>query len=136
MTPAAVVQAAQEWLRVPYHHQGRVRAGVDCVGLIVVVGKSLGLFAQDFDYGHYGRSATGELDAILDKHLVRIPEPVPGCIVSIRWWKRAHHLAIYTGRDLIHSHQSFGGVTQHRCDGRWLRRIVAAYDFPGVTRGQ
>lgn len=132
----SVIRAARGWLGVPYHHQGRVRAGLDCVGLVVVVGRELGIFDPAFDYTNYGRSPDGSLDTILDRHLIRLPEPVPGCVVSIRWWKAAHHLAIYTGRNLIHSHQANGGVTEHRADGRWLKRVVSAYAYPGVDHGR
>lgn len=136
LTPADVQREALAWLDVPYAHQGRVRAGVDCVGLVVVVARALGVIAPDFDYTRYGRSPTGALDAILDQHLLPLPAPQPGAVVSIRWWQAAHHLAIVgeqQGRlTLIHSHQSNARVVEHGLAGRWLTRIVGCYGFPGV----
>jgi cell wall-associated NlpC family hydrolase len=50
---ADIVAAARGWIGVPWRHQGRSRAGVDCVGLIVVVCRELGL--SDYDSTVYGR---------------------------------------------------------------------------------
>ena len=40
--PSAIVAAARTWLGVPWRHQGRTRQGVDCAGLVVLVGRGLG----------------------------------------------------------------------------------------------
>lgn len=139
LQPWQVVRAAREWLDVPYHHQGRVRSGVDCVGLVVVVGRALGVFADNFDYTRYGRSPTGALEQILDQHLQPLPGPVPGAVVSIRWWKSAHHLGVvgeHAGRlTLIHSHHAARRVVEHTLDGRWQARVVSSYAYPGVDHG-
>jgi cell wall-associated NlpC family hydrolase len=34
-----IVSAARSWLGVPWRHQGRTRQGVDCAGLVVLVGR-------------------------------------------------------------------------------------------------
>ena len=47
VTRTDIVAAARGWLGVPWRHQGRSRAGVDCVGLVVVVCRSLGLSDHD-----------------------------------------------------------------------------------------
>ncbi len=38
-----IIDTARTWIGVPWRHQGRSRAGVDCIGLGVVVGRELGL---------------------------------------------------------------------------------------------
>lgn len=43
MTPTDISSEALSWLRTPYHWQGRSRAGLDCLGLPIVVGEALGL---------------------------------------------------------------------------------------------
>jgi cell wall-associated NlpC family hydrolase len=45
--PNAIIAAARSWLGVPWRHQGRTRQGVDCAGLVVLVGRGLGL--DDYD---------------------------------------------------------------------------------------
>ena len=53
VTRAQVVDAARKWLGTPWRHQGRNTHGIDCVGLVVVVCKGLGISSYD-DTG-YGR---------------------------------------------------------------------------------
>ncbi len=42
-TGAQVVEAAREWMGTPFRHQGRSKAGIDCVGLLILVGEKLGI---------------------------------------------------------------------------------------------
>ncbi len=39
--PSTIVATARSWLGVPWRHQGRTRQGVDCAGLVVLVGRAL-----------------------------------------------------------------------------------------------
>ena len=54
----AIVAEARTWLGVPWRHQGRSRAGVDCAGLVVLVARALEL--ADHDSTAYGRRAQGQ----------------------------------------------------------------------------
>ena len=54
----AIVAEARTWLGVPWRHQGRSRAGVDCAGLVVLVARALEL--ADYDSTVYGRRAQGQ----------------------------------------------------------------------------
>lgn len=46
-----IVKAARSYLGVPFKKGGRVREGIDCVGLLVLVGRDLGLHIEDtIDY--------------------------------------------------------------------------------------
>ena len=56
--PDTIVAAARSWLGVPWRHQGRTRQGVDCAGLVVLVGRELGL--ADYDTTAYGRRPEGQ----------------------------------------------------------------------------
>lgn len=42
-----VVAEARRWLDVRWEHQGRSAHGLDCVGLVVMVCRALGLSAYD-----------------------------------------------------------------------------------------
>ena len=55
--PDAIIAAARSWLGVPWRHQGRTRQGVHCAGLVVLVGRELGL--ADYDTHAYGRRTRG-----------------------------------------------------------------------------
>lgn len=137
ISPWQVVHAARAWVGVPHHHQGRVRAGIDCVGVLVVTARALGIIPPGFDYTRYGRSPTGLLDALLAAHLVPLPAPQPGAVVALRWWKAMHHVGVVGeapgALTLIHSLEEYGGVREHRL-GAWHRhRVVQCYGFPGVA---
>lgn len=133
-TPEDVIREARGWIGVPFHHQGRVRAGIDCIGLVVVIARGLGLVEPDFDTPHYGRFPTGELEQGLHRYCRAISEPIPGCVVTIKWFAMPHHVAIFTGESIIHAHQAFRkGVSEHRFDGRWRRRCIAFHALPGVS---
>lgn len=137
IAPAQVVHAAREWLDVPYHHQGRVRAGLDCVGVLIVTGRALGLFPPAFDFTRYGRSPVGLLDALLAEHLVPLPAPEPGAVVAIRWVSAMHHVGIVGDAPgyltLIHSLETHGGVREHRMGPWHAERVAGCYGFPGVA---
>lgn len=53
VTRADIVSEARSWINTPWRHQGRSRSGVDCVGLVVMVCKGLGI--SDYDSTTYGR---------------------------------------------------------------------------------
>lgn len=137
VTSDQIVAAARGWIGTPYHHQGRSAFGMDCVGLLVMVGRQCGVFPRGFDYADYGRSPTGQLDALLARHLERVADPVPGVVVSIRWWKQSHHVGIVAEHGgvltMVHALQQLGGVREQRMDERMRKRITGCYAFPGVV---
>lgn len=132
MIPARVIDEARGWVGVPFRHQGRDYSGIDCVGLPIVVGQSLGLFDQRLDIANYGRLPTGELVERLREHCRPIPKAVPGALVVIAWTKIAAHVAVFTGETLIHAYESVGRVVEHGYRGRWIRMTHSAWALPGV----
>lgn len=133
---AEILAAARTWLGTPWRHQGRLRGvAVDCAGLVVGVGKELGLLA--FDTRAYGRLPDGQrLRALCDEHLA--PKPVvriaPGDVLLLRFTRHSQHLAIAGDRgqpfSLIHAYAEAGACVEHGADARWFRRLVAAYAYP------
>lgn len=134
MTPERVIAEARTWLGVPFRHQGRDGAGIDCVGLPIVVGQALGLLGERFDVGAYGRLPTGELVERVREHCRPITSAAPGCLVVIAWTRIAAHVAICTGPTLIHAYESVGRVVEHGYRGRWLRMTHSVWDLPGMER--
>lgn len=57
MDRAAIVAAARRHIGTRWRHQGRSAAGLDCVGLIVVVARELGL--SPMDVAGYARRQDG-----------------------------------------------------------------------------
>ena len=132
MTPADVVAEARSWLGVPYLHQGRTRAGIDCVGLPIVVGRALGFFREGFEVANYGRLPSTELAERVVEHCRPIERGTAGALVVIAWTRLAAHVAIGTGDTLIHAYESVGRVTEHGYRGRWLRLTHSTWALPGV----
>ena len=132
-TPTDVIAEARRWVGVPFRHQGRDANGIDCVGLPIVIGSSLGLVHEAFDVARYGRTPTGELIGRLQGYCTRLPAAVPGCLVVIAWTKVAAHVGLCTGDTLIHAYESVGRVVEHGYRGRWVRMTHSAWALPGVT---
>lgn len=53
----AVEEVAREYMGVPWRHQGRTMVGVDCVGVVLIVGWRLGFIPDGRDVPAYGRKA-------------------------------------------------------------------------------
>ena len=134
-----VCAAARTWLRVPWRHQGRNAAGVDCLGLLVRVALDLGLAVQD--RAGYGRQpGGGALLAELRRQCTeRAGPPQPGMVALMRFKREPQHVAFVVpyalgGLAIVHALCTAGCVTEHRLDDAWRRHIVTLFDLPGVER--
>lgn len=70
MSAEAFVAAARGFLGVPWMHQGRTERGVDCIGLVVLSARAVGLDAPlDANYGRMQdyRQARRYLDQFCDR---------------------------------------------------------------------
>ena len=136
MTRDDIVNEARKWIGVPFVHQGRNRSGLDCIGLVLNVGWSLGFLARDYDVQGYERQPDGSLFAECDRLLTRIPEPRLGCILAMKFDQEPQHIGIvgkHKGRlTIIHALWP-DRSTEHRMLPPWPQRIVGCFDAPGVT---
>lgn len=129
------VAAARQCLGTPFRHQGRVPGvGLDCLGLILHVGASVGHpltapRAYAHDPANYNLLAGAEQNQCLDR--VRdLSALQAGDILLIQIGAHVRHMAIYTGDTMIHVWGGgVGKVCEHGIDLRWRRRVVAAYHF-------
>lgn len=136
--------AARECLGTRFRHQGRVPGvGLDCVGLVAVVGHRLGLMTHDAtDY------AAMPDEAALRSHIdaagfTPVTDARPGDVALMRLTRAAQHVAILTagagghshGAGLIHAWMQAGRVVEHGLDASWRARIVDVYRFPLCRRG-
>lgn len=131
-----LLRLARACVGVPFRHQGRDPAlGLDCGGLVVHVGRALGLL--DHDILDYSRTPSPEE---MGRVMRREFEPVvphgaaqPGDLLWIRTG-RPQHLAILTEREtIIHAlNTSPLAVVEHRLGGAWQRRVVAVFKFKGL----
>jgi cell wall-associated NlpC family hydrolase len=133
-TREQIVEAARSYLGVRWHHQGRSRAGLDCIGLVVRVAHDLGL--SDYDISGYARMPDGPrmLQRLRDQMGPRVLLPEPGDVLLIRFERNPMHVAIMTtGRNIIHAYANAKEVVEHRLDGLWATRIVECYQMPGLV---
>lgn len=127
-----IVDAARGFLGVKWRHQGRNMAGVDCLGLVILVANQLGL--SEFNSADYGRIPDGQrLRAGLTEHMDVTRTPQPGDVLLMRFEQHPQHVAIVTDRGIIHAYAQVRKVVEHRLDSVWSSRIVAAYSFKGIA---
>lgn len=135
-------EAARAYLGVPFRHQGRNPAvALDCIGLLVVAGRDVGLPVDLYDRTDYGKDP---VDGTLECHLTaafgnpvaRNPRSVsqlqPDDIVAMDYAGAIRHVGIVgeaCGRlTLIHTSEGIvNRVTEHGIDAKWLGRIAAIY---------
>lgn len=136
-TAADVIDEARSWLNVRWRHQGRSRAGIDCAGLVVLVGRALGL--ADHDDLSYARNAQGQdflapfrraMDAVLT------PDAMPGDVIVFADILYPCHCGILSTRHdvrhLIHSHASRRKVIEEPYTGEWPAKAKFAFRYRGL----
>jgi cell wall-associated NlpC family hydrolase len=132
-TRADVIAEARRHLQVRWVHQGRSRAGVDCVGLIIKVAHGLGL--STFDIADYSRQPDPVMmRSLLAEHMEAIAavSAQPGDVLLMRFEREPQHVAIVTDIGIIHAYAQARKVVEHRLDSVWKSRIVGAYRFKGL----
>ena len=134
-----IAAAARAWKGVRWKHQGRTRQGIDCAGLVVLVGRDLGIL--DYDHRGYPRDPDGTFAAHFDRALERIAlaDKQAGDVVVFTQSRLPCHCGILTERygelSVVHAH-----LTRRRVIEEPLKAAEAicgpatrCYRFPGVT---
>ncbi|MCP5362272.1 MAG: C40 family peptidase [Hyphomicrobiales bacterium] len=147
MLESWIITEVRGWLGVPFHHQGRSRAGCDCIGLILGVAHALQLPSRqggalaEYDRVDYGQLPEDyALQALLERHLYALPDAKArsGDVVLFRFHRHPQHVGLmsdYPGGEqgLIHCYAGIGRVTEHHLNATWQRRIAGVYRFAGST---
>ncbi|MFO1152742.1 MAG: NlpC/P60 family protein [Rhodospirillales bacterium] len=138
-TRDTIVAAAREYLGVPWRHQGRSRAGLDCVGLLVMVARDLGL--SDYDHRAYARTpatAHGFVRHFADNMpQVDLAGARPGEVVVLADPVYPCHCGILSERFgvryLIHASARYRKVAESPYADEWQTKARFAFAFPGVA---
>lgn len=134
ITRADVIAEALTWKGTPYVHQGRLKGrGVDCLGLVAMVGKALGL--TDYDRLDYGRLPNPRrMREELKAHLreISLTAARPGDVVHMSWGIDPMHLGILTPAGIVHAYSLIPAVVEHPVDAGWRAKMCFAYAFPGL----
>lgn len=150
-TRAAVIAEARAWIGTPFVHQGFVRAGCDCIGLVRGVGAASGALALDpaevKPLWRYPRSPRlQEIVRACDRFLVRQARDAarPGDVLCFDIGRGPQHLGILVAPNtIVHAHSGAnrrGYETRSRDTGRVVdseiapnwRLFNASWRYPGV----
>ena len=136
--PFEVIEVARSLLNTPYQHQGRKpQVGIDCIGLVIVTARTLGLF--DFDFTNYSRIPDGTLETEVTKHCTKLHVKKEGALVLFNLSTLPHHCGIISRYQndwgLIHAYQNVGRVREHRLIDWWNNKIFGIYGLPNVNYG-
>ena len=134
VTREEIVKIARSYDGSPFHHQGRIKAGIDCAGLAIAVGKEIGSPIEDCIYKR--KPTQGIIIGQLEKTLERIEldEALPGDILVFWVCKKGYdqHLAIKTDRGMIHTYADIGFVAENGINEFWSKRLMAAFRYRGI----
>lgn len=149
MRSSEILAEARRWIDTPYRHQAaKLGSGVDCIGLIVSVGRALELLdmtdKQFAPYAGYSRTPSPRrMRRAMDAFLWEIGtgydlETVPdGTIAWMHWTADLPmHLGIIgthpyvDARTLIHAYSGAGKCTEHIIDSVWDDRIHSFWQYP------
>jgi cell wall-associated NlpC family hydrolase len=134
----AVVAEARSWTGVRWLHQGRNRHGIDCIGLVVVVRKALGI--GDYDLAGYPRAPDGSfMSHFLNAGGVRVGilKAQPADLLLFKDARTPCHVSIITERRgglmyMIHALATRHKVVEEPVVAEWQQKWVAAFQMPGV----
>lgn len=135
VTGDQVIAQAREWVGVRFLHQGRSRAGADCIGFVAALCAELGLMTPLAALpNNYARAPAAQLIEGLERLAGRC-ELKPGALLLIKLPLTAYpsHAAIYTGSSMIHSDGMRGCVVEHSYGRPWTNRTDSVWTLPGVT---
>jgi cell wall-associated NlpC family hydrolase len=140
MGASLIVEAARGFLGARFRHQGRSPAGLDCAGLVILVGRSVGALPGDLDVTAYARRPDGR--SLVDhcrRHLdeLHLGELSMGDVAVFKIETDPQHLAIvgdYPGGllSMIHAYAPSHRVVENRLDEGWRAQLVGAFRFRQV----
>jgi hypothetical protein len=130
-----VVAEARKWLETRWVHQGRDANGIDCAGLVILVGQALGFPAEDLQ--GYRRSPDGvTFREHIFKQTTFEPQPRPGSIGLLRDTNFPTHTGIFGEKEgqltLIHAYAPYHKVVEVMFDKVWSDKLVAVRNFIGL----
>jgi len=134
------IEAARSYEGVRWVHQGRTRLGIDCIGLLVLSARDIGLEVDDHtDYQR--RSAGDDLLRGFYRNCTRVAPATMrrGDMLVFSDRVYPHHAGIFTGTmaqsgtrvpAFIHAHRRLKGsgkVLEQRLDDEWYNRVTHVF---------
>lgn len=136
-TRSDVVESARRLEGTPFRHQGRSDLGLDCVGLVILVGRRLGLI--DYDVTAYAKRTNGHefMSHFRRAGLLERPwrERRQGDIVLMHDCFFPCHTAIMTEVEpdrIIHAFAQRRKVVEEPYTDHWHKRLIGCFSYPGL----
>ena len=139
ITRTQIIEAARNYLDVPWLHQGRNIHGIDCVGLLIMVGRDIGLDMKDVKAYSLYYDPIMLARSFRKNNCKKIPKTnaIAGDIVTIRVGNAATHVGILTMKEnvlhLIHAYRSSRTVREEVVYPLLKKRFYFGYVYPGVS---
>lgn len=135
MNAADFAAAARGYVGVPWRHLGRARTGVDCIGLVLLATREVGLELPD--PAPYGREPQGTrlLEGILT-HAERIASPEPGDVLLFRMGLYGGHVGIASVHPdwnvpaCLHAYAPRKQVVEQPMDTELRAALIGAFRLP------
>ena len=132
---AAFVAAARSYVGVPWRHRGRSRTGVDCIGLVLLVAREVGMDLPD--PAPYAREPQGTrlLEGIL-AHTTRMAEAAPGDVLLFRLGLYGGHVGIASVHPAwgvpacLHAYAPRRQVVEQPMDAELRAALLGAFRLP------
>lgn len=135
-----IVTAARQHLGVRWRHQGRTHHGLDCAGLVVLVGRELGLLAPDHDVQGYSRRPDGfSFLAAFREAMDEKPlhDALPGDAVTFIDGPYPCHVGVMSFLNgspyFIHAYAGLGKVVEQPYSSAWRMKATHCFAFRGVA---
>jgi cell wall-associated NlpC family hydrolase len=127
-----MVAEARAFLGVPWRHLGRSRAGVDCIGLVLLAAGAAGVALPD--PAPYAREPQGTrlLDGIL-AHARRVPAAEPGDVLLFRMGLYGGHVGLACRHQVhgvpacIHAYAPHRMVAEHVMTDDLRAALIGAF---------
>ena len=138
MTRDEIVLEAQSWIGIPWRHQGRLRSGIDCAGLIVVIGRDLGL--TTYDPTGYPRRPDGTFVKEF-RFALKEKRPLDAQVGDVMIFSQLNYpchcgiLSEYMEQpSVIHSHATRGKVIEETLEQamNMIGKPIFCFEYPGV----
>lgn len=141
LTRNSIVEEARTYIDVPFKHQGRLRSGIDCIGLVILVAKHFGIVEQEFEDTNYPRRSPHS-QAFIDRFKAKLIQKPnnkmqPGDVVILKADIFPCHCGIIGERNgeltVIHAYAARRKVLEeYFLASEWDKQHVATFEFPGI----
>jgi hypothetical protein len=139
MTRDEIVAEARGWIGTPFRPNGRSRLGLDCLGLVVMLGRKFGIPHTDAaDYSMWPseeRLILRQLGEYLDR--VHPQARQDGCIGAFAQQRLPCHVGVLSTRygrpHVIHTRIAPPVVLEQLLEPQADLRLIAAFSLPGMV---